>query len=109
LHAKQFDENFEQLAAELQTLDSELGAALAPLARQPLVASHPVYQYLARRYALELRSIVFDPSPSVPAAGDSMGVMSLRRSRPTTRASSPGTNAPTPCCFERWLTPGDLS
>ena len=65
--AKQFDENFEQLGAELKTLDAALGAAFKPLASQPLVASHPVYQYLARRYALDLRSVQWEPD-SEPSA-----------------------------------------
>lgn len=66
--AKRFEENFDRLATELESLDSALRAAFEPLAGQPLVASHPVYQYLARRYALELKSVTWEPDTPPGAA-----------------------------------------
>ena len=49
------------LEADLATLDRQWAAALAPLADSPLLFSHPVYQYFARRYGLEGRSLHWEP------------------------------------------------
>jgi len=56
-----FGSRLELLQQELQALDSRLQAALGGGAATPLLASHPVYPYLARRYALDLRSVHFEP------------------------------------------------
>ncbi len=49
------------LEADLTELDLRWAAALAPLEEEPLLFSHPVYQYLARRYSLEGRSLDWEP------------------------------------------------
>jgi zinc transport system substrate-binding protein len=54
-------ENFERLKAELLVLDAELELAFGTLAGEPLVFSHPVYQYLAQRYGLEGTSLHWEP------------------------------------------------
>jgi zinc transport system substrate-binding protein len=46
---------------DLETLDRKLEAALEHLADEPLLASDPVHAYLARRYGLDLRSLVWQP------------------------------------------------
>lgn len=61
LHSKAFATNFEQLAADLEALDAELRTALKAFTGRRLLASHPLYQYLARRYALDLRSVNWEP------------------------------------------------
>ncbi len=43
----------DQLVAELQTLDAQYAAALAPHAGKPVVVAHDAWGFLARRYALE--------------------------------------------------------
>jgi zinc transport system substrate-binding protein len=53
--------NFDLLKTDLMALDSELGAIAKKIGSQPLVASHPVYQYLARRYALNLQAVHWEP------------------------------------------------
>jgi len=58
---KRFEERLKRLVADLEALDRDLAAAFKPFAGRPLVASHPVYQYLARRYALELKSVTWEP------------------------------------------------
>jgi len=60
-HAAAFEEGFLALAADLDTLDMELEAAVAGRGDRPLLASHPVYQYLARRYELHLESVQWEP------------------------------------------------
>jgi zinc transport system substrate-binding protein len=66
--AQQFEEGLKRLVADLETLDRELEAALQPFSGQPIVASHPIYQYLARRYALELKSVTWEPDQPPGAA-----------------------------------------
>ena len=42
-------------------LDSALVAATAAAGSRPIAASHPVYQYLAARYDLNLESVQWEP------------------------------------------------
>jgi zinc transport system substrate-binding protein len=56
-----FENRFTALEADLRALDRELEDAFKGLAGEPLLASHPVYQYLARRYRLDLKSVHFEP------------------------------------------------
>lgn len=53
--------NFDQLKRDLLELDKEMQAIGQKFAGQPLVASHPVYQYFARRYQLNLRDVLWEP------------------------------------------------
>lgn len=53
--------NFTALKAELEALDARLLAVGKRLANAPLVASHPVYHYFARRYALNVRPVLWEP------------------------------------------------
>jgi zinc transport system substrate-binding protein len=48
------------LKQDLQRLDGRLRAAAKGRGR-PLLASHPVYQYLRQRYGLNLRSLHWEP------------------------------------------------
>lgn len=61
-HESVFKEGLEGLRADLLALDEQLSAAFRPLHGRPLMASHPVYQYLARRYDLDLESVQWEPS-----------------------------------------------
>ncbi|MHC5001898.1 MAG: metal ABC transporter substrate-binding protein [Planctomycetota bacterium] len=60
-HRAELDAGLEGLRSDLAELDASLASALAPLAGVSLVPSHPVYQYLARRYGLELPSVHWEP------------------------------------------------
>ncbi|MFG0319878.1 MAG: metal ABC transporter substrate-binding protein [Planctomycetota bacterium JB042] len=50
-----------EVTAEFEALDERLLAVDPERRRSPLIASHPVYQYLARRYGLDVRSVHFEP------------------------------------------------
>jgi len=50
-----------RLKTELEALDARLLAVGKRIANAPLVASHPVYHYLARRYALNIQSVLWEP------------------------------------------------
>lgn len=55
------EKNFATLKGELEALDARLLAVGKRLANAPLVASHPVYHYFARRYALNVRPVLWEP------------------------------------------------
>jgi zinc transport system substrate-binding protein len=65
--AAEFEERYQALEADLLELDRTLEATVAG-SDQPLMASHPVYQYLAGRYGLNLASVHFEPD-EFPDAG----------------------------------------
>jgi zinc transport system substrate-binding protein len=58
----------QQLRRDLEGLDGQLRDLSQVLTRQPLLASHPVYGYLARRYRWDLHSVHWEPDEPVPAA-----------------------------------------
>ena len=62
-----FEQNYMALEKDLLSLDKELKQIAAKRANQPLIGSHPVYDYLARGYALDLKSVHWEPdqAPSV--------------------------------------------
>lgn len=68
-HEQAFTEGFSALERDLIDLDGRLAEIVAADPTRPLLASHPVYQYLAARYGLSLRSVHFEPDePPSPAA-----------------------------------------
>jgi zinc transport system substrate-binding protein len=59
--ADDFRAGLAALEGDLVRLDRRLAAAFAPFSGQPLLFSHPVYQYLARRYDLAAQSLHWEP------------------------------------------------
>lgn len=55
------DERAEVLKSNLVQLDERALAAGKKLKGRPLLGSHPVYQYLSRRYRLNLREVHWEP------------------------------------------------
>jgi len=60
-HRERFESRFRSLEADLQALDVELAGLAATLEGRFVLFSHPVYQYLIRRYGLEAASVHFEP------------------------------------------------
>ena len=60
-HSGQFDAQLAGLAEDLSALDAELAEAVAGSPDLPVLFSHPVYQYLTHRYALNARSVHWEP------------------------------------------------
>ena len=56
-----FQQGFEALEADLRDLDQRLTSAAAAIGDTPLLFSHPVYQYLIRRYGLNAHSVHWEP------------------------------------------------
>jgi len=65
----EFNERFTSLSDELQGLDQRLAAAAEEIGGAPLVFSHPVYQYLIRRYGLNAVEVHWEPD-EVPDGDD---------------------------------------
>lgn len=60
-HTAIFRQNFVPLQSELDGLDKSINNIVAHHTDTLLVASHPVYQYLARCYKLKLKSVMREP------------------------------------------------
>lgn len=60
-HAGAFESNFAALKLDLLPLDEELSRIAQGFGDKKLLASHPVYQYLARRYGLNVTSLLWEP------------------------------------------------
>ena len=67
--SKEFDINFRALEKDLDALDAQLKSASAPLGHRPLLGSHPVYHYAARRYDWNLQSVHWEPD-EMPSEDD---------------------------------------
>jgi zinc transport system substrate-binding protein len=57
----EFQNGFASLESDLLALDESLRSLAAGKTEMPIVGSHPVYQYLAARYALNIKSVHFEP------------------------------------------------
>ena len=79
--AEKLTENFETLIRDLQALDETIVSLTDGHSELPLVASHPVYDYFARRYGLNLRSVMWEPD-SAPANSDWAALLELVREHP---------------------------
>ena len=56
-----FEKNYASLERDLLALDREIKKIVSNNKNQPLLASHPVYDYLARRYNLNIKSVHWKP------------------------------------------------
>jgi len=60
-HKTDFQNNYQALEKDLLALDEKIQAIVSTSPDLPLLASHPVYQYLARRYGLDIKSVLWEP------------------------------------------------
>jgi zinc transport system substrate-binding protein len=60
-HSGRFEAQLEGLTRELTGLDAQVQETVAGNPELAVVFSHPVYQYLARRYHLDARSVHWEP------------------------------------------------
>jgi zinc transport system substrate-binding protein len=75
---QEFARNLAALEADLLELDKQVQSIVAAKQEQPLLASHPVYQYLQRRYGLNLASVMWEPHETPDEAAWSMLEQTLR-------------------------------
>ena len=60
-HAAKFEQSYSALERELLVLDAEIEALVERNPGLSFLASHPVYQYFARRYGIKLESVLWEP------------------------------------------------
>ncbi len=60
-HKGDFERNLKSLKTDLTLLDEEMTSMTTTHPGLPLVASHPIYQYMARRYNLNLKMVLWEP------------------------------------------------
>lgn len=65
--ATYFTRNYETFIADLDALDAELGAALAPIAGETILVFHPAFGYLADAYGFHQESIEIEGKDPTPA------------------------------------------
>lgn len=56
-----FQKNYQRLEQDLLKLDRDLKTLISKDPSRPLVVSHPVYDYFARRYGLNIKSVHWEP------------------------------------------------
>ena len=63
-----FQKNYSTLERELLEIDQQIKEFTSKEASKPLIGSHPVYDYFARRYGLNMKSVHWEPDeiPSGP-------------------------------------------
>lgn len=76
-----FTSNFLALEHDLLDLDARLSAIVSTDSGKPLLASHPVYQYLVRRYSLNLNSVMWEPDV-LPSQREWQTLAKLREGHP---------------------------
>lgn len=71
-------QRFDALKNDFDSLDQRLLDVGKRIAGAPLVASHPVYHYLARRYELNIKSVLWEPEtvPDDKAMADLQTILS---------------------------------
>jgi zinc transport system substrate-binding protein len=60
-HKAAFEKGFSELAHDLDMLDRQLKAYQAAYQNQPILASHPAYNYIAKRYGWNIVNLDLDP------------------------------------------------
>ena len=66
-HESDFQQGFESLKSDLEDLDEKLRTAVNGKTGRAVVFSHPVFQYLQRRYNLNGKSVHWEPD-AVPSS-----------------------------------------
>jgi zinc transport system substrate-binding protein len=80
---KHFRDNLATLQQELMELDSQLANAFARLDGKPVLFSHPVYQYLQRRYGINGESVHWEPHEE-PTTSDWIALQRILITHPAT-------------------------
>lgn len=60
-----FQRNYQELEKDLLKLDRDMKALVSKDPSKPFVVSHPVYDYLARGYGLNIKSVHWEPDEVV--------------------------------------------
>lgn len=78
----QLQDNFNALADDIDALHARFKEIGLTLKDTPLLASHPVYQYFARRYKLDIESVLWEPE-TVPDDAAMEELKKIREGHPS--------------------------
>jgi zinc transport system substrate-binding protein len=73
--------NFVMLAKDLKEIDKAIQGIVSANPTQPLIGSHPVYDYFAKRYGLAMKSVHWEPD-EVPSEAQWAELQSILRGHP---------------------------
>ncbi len=76
-----FQKNYEELKRELLKLDSDIKEVVSKDQSRVLVVSHPVYDYFARGYGLNIRSVHWEPD-EIPTNGQMLELHTILKDHP---------------------------
>jgi zinc transport system substrate-binding protein len=76
-----FERNYDILARDLLKLDRNIKAIVSKNQSQPLVASHPVYDYFSHRYGFNIKSVHWEPN-EIPTAEQMVELQSILQDHP---------------------------
>ena len=76
-----FQKNYEELKRELLKLDRDIKEVVSKEQSKPVVVSHPVYDYFARGYGLNMRSVHWEPD-EIPTTEQMLELHSILRDHP---------------------------
>lgn len=79
--AEKFRQGLSSLKKDLATLDEDMRKTGLAHAGKPLMGSHPVYQYLARRYGIRLENVHWEPNV-MPDVAEWQVLAALRAKHP---------------------------
>ena len=80
-HAEDFAERLAALEGDLTNLDQSLAKVFSKFKGQPVLFSHPVYQYLQQRYGLNAQSVHWEPDTE-PGVKQWVGFQNMLQEHP---------------------------
>ncbi|MFC1858490.1 metal ABC transporter substrate-binding protein [Thermodesulfobacteriota bacterium] len=78
---KTFQTNYATLANELEAMDRHIQSIVSQNSSTPLIVSHPVYDYFARRYGLNIVSVHWEPD-QIPDDGQWIELKKILKQHP---------------------------
>jgi zinc transport system substrate-binding protein len=79
--ADTFQRNYKELEKDLLKLDRDMRALVSKHPSKPFIASHPVYDYLARGYGFNIKSVHWEPD-EVPDDRQLMELQNILKDHP---------------------------
>jgi zinc transport system substrate-binding protein len=76
-----FQKNYKAFEKDLVALDRDIKAVVSKDPSKPLLVSHPVYDYFARRYGLNIRSVHWEPD-EIPGAEQWLELHKILKAHP---------------------------
>ncbi len=76
-----FHQNYVALEKDLIALDQSIKQLVSKNQQQPLIASHPVYDYFAKRYGLNMKSVHWEPD-EMPNQGQWIELRDILKEHP---------------------------